>query len=62
MFCILLQPVLNSYDHSVEQHEHTVEQWKYLMYQEVKEYEAQNLLSQNGILATEWLEKNTMKN
>ncbi|XP_055308112.1 stress-activated protein kinase JNK-like isoform X2 [Sitodiplosis mosellana] len=40
--CEVNAPALNSYDHSVEEHEHTVEQWKNLMYEEVKEYEAQN--------------------
>lgn len=38
----LLQPAPGPYDHSVDEREHTVEQWKELIYQEVMEYEARN--------------------
>lgn len=34
----LLQPAPASYDHSVDEREHTVDQWKQLIYQEVREY------------------------
>lgn len=37
-----LQPAPGPYDHSVDEREHTVEQWKQLIYQEVMEYEAQH--------------------
>lgn len=37
---LLLQPVPGAYDHSVDEREHTVEQWKELIYQEVLQYEA----------------------
>lgn len=37
---IWLQPAPASYDHSVDEREHTVEQWKELIYQEVMEYES----------------------
>lgn len=36
------QPAPGPYDHSVDEREHTVEQWKELIYQEVMEYEARN--------------------
>lgn len=36
----ILQPAPGPYDHSVDEREHTVEQWKELIYQEVMEYEA----------------------
>lgn len=43
-FCFIffssLQPAPGPYDHSVDEREHTVEQWKELIYQEVMEYEA----------------------
>ena len=35
-----LQPAPAPYDHSVDEREHTVEQWKELIYQEVMEYES----------------------
>lgn len=35
-----LKPAPGPYDHSVDEREHTVEQWKDLIYQEVMEYEA----------------------
>lgn len=34
-----LQPAPGPYDHSVDEREHTVDQWKELIYQEVMEYE-----------------------
>lgn len=37
---VVLQPAPLSYDHSVDEREHTVEQWKQLIYQEVVEYAA----------------------
>lgn len=36
----LVQPAPGPYDHSVDEREHTVDQWKELIYQEVMEYEA----------------------
>ena len=36
---IVLQPAPGPYDHSVDEREHTVDQWKELIYQEVMEYE-----------------------
>lgn len=33
------QPAPGPYDHSVDEREHTVDQWKDLIYQEVIEYE-----------------------
>uniref|UniRef100_A0A8W7PIE6 Protein kinase domain-containing protein n=2 Tax=gambiae species complex TaxID=44542 RepID=A0A8W7PIE6_ANOCL len=38
-------PAPGPYDHSVDEREHTVEQWKELIYQEVMEYEARNNLA-----------------
>jgi len=38
-FIIILQPAPGPYDHSVDEREHTVDQWKELIYQEVMEYE-----------------------
>jgi len=38
----LLQPAPEPYDHSVDEREHTVEQWKELIYEEVMDYEAHN--------------------
>lgn len=35
----MFQPAPGPYDHSVDEREHTVEQWKELIYQEVMEYE-----------------------
>lgn len=35
----VLQPAPGPYDHSVDEREHTVDQWKELIYQEVMEYE-----------------------
>jgi c-Jun N-terminal kinase len=35
----VIQPAPGPYDHSVDEREHTVEQWKELIYQEVMEYE-----------------------
>lgn len=37
-----LQPTPGPYDHSVDEREHTVEQWKELIYQEVVDYEGRN--------------------
>ncbi|KAL5279778.1 MAPK10 family protein [Megaselia abdita] len=37
------QPAPESYDHSVDEREHTVEQWKDLIYREVIEYETGNV-------------------
>lgn len=34
------QPAPGPYDHSVDEREHTVDQWKDLIYKEVMEYEA----------------------
>lgn len=39
-FIVRLQPAPGPYDHSVDEREHTVEQWKELIYQEVMEYES----------------------
>lgn len=36
------QPAPGPYDHSVDEREHTVEQWKELIYQEVVDYEGRN--------------------
>jgi len=36
---LILQPAPGPYDHSVDEREHTVDQWKELIYQEVMEYE-----------------------
>lgn len=36
---IYFQPAPGPYDHSVDEREHTVDQWKELIYQEVMEYE-----------------------
>ena len=35
----LFQPAPGPYDHSVDEREHSVEQWKDLIYEEVMEYE-----------------------
>lgn len=40
--CRPIQPAPGPYDHSVDEREHTVEQWKELIYQEVMEYEARS--------------------
>lgn len=40
IFRVFSQPAPGPYDHSVDEREHTVEQWKDLIYQEVIEYEA----------------------
>lgn len=37
--CRYLQPAPGPYDHSVDEREHTVDQWKELIYEEVMEYE-----------------------
>ena len=42
-----MQPAPGPYDHSVDEREHTVEQWKELIYREVMEYEA-HLLNNNN--------------
>lgn len=39
---LFFQPAPGPYDHSVDEREHTVEQWKELIYQEVMEYEARS--------------------
>ena len=36
---ITLQPAPGPYDHSVDDREHTVDQWKELIYKEVMDYE-----------------------
>lgn len=41
-FNVFFQPAPGPYDHSVDEREHTVEQWKELIYQEVMEYEARS--------------------
>lgn len=41
-----LQPAPGPYDHSVDEREHTVEQWKELIYQEVVDYEGRNHVEQ----------------
>lgn len=35
----VFQPAPGPYDHSVDEREHSVDQWKELIYQEVMEYE-----------------------
>lgn len=45
---VFFQPAPGPYDHSVDEIEHTVEQWKELIYQEVMEYE----LSHNASRST----------
>lgn len=42
-----MQPAPGPYDHSVDEREHTVDQWKELIYREVVEYEA-HLLNNNN--------------
>jgi len=37
-----LQPAPGPYDHSVDEREHTVEQWKELIYNEVVDYDRSN--------------------
>lgn len=37
---IEIQPAPGPYDHSVDEREHTVEQWKELIYKDTMEYEA----------------------
>ncbi|KAA0190759.1 hypothetical protein HAZT_HAZT004920 [Hyalella azteca] len=45
-------PAPGPYDHSVDEREHTVEQWKELIYEEVMEYETQrNSLNAAGVLS-----------
>lgn len=39
MLIYISQPAPGPYDHSVDEREHTVEQWKELIYEEVMEYE-----------------------
>lgn len=39
-FNIISKPAPGPYDHSVDEREHTVDQWKELIYKEVIEYEA----------------------
>lgn len=39
VFHLHFQPAPGPYDHSVDEREHTVEQWKELIYREVIEYE-----------------------
>lgn len=43
----MLQPAPGPYDHSVDEREHTVEQWKELIYQEVMEYETSHNASRS---------------
>lgn len=45
--CSRVQPAPGPYDHSVDEREHTVDQWKELIYREVVEYEA-HLLNNNN--------------
>lgn len=42
-----LQPAPGPYDHSVDERDHTVDQWKELIYSEVMEYE--KLHGQNSL-------------
>lgn len=42
MDIFFFQPAPGPYDHSVDEREHTVEQWKELIYQEVVDYEGRN--------------------
>lgn len=44
---MMLQPAPGPYDHSVDEREHTVEQWKELIYQEVMEYETSHNASRS---------------
>ena len=39
LFLLSLQPPPGAWDHTVDEREHTVEQWKELIYQEVIDYE-----------------------
>lgn len=39
------QPAPGPYDHSVDEREHTVEQWKELIYQEVVDYEGRTCVA-----------------
>ena len=41
-FLFSQKPATGQYDHSVDDREHTVDQWKDLIYKEVMEYEAAN--------------------
>ena len=44
-----MQPPPGAWDHTVDEREHTVEQWKELIYQEVIDYErTHNTLGQRG--------------
>lgn len=46
------QPPPGAWDHTVDEREHTVEQWKELIYQEVIEYErTHNTLGPGGVAA-----------
>lgn len=49
VFHVCLQPAPGPYDHSVDEREHTVEQWKELIYQEVMDYEGRG--SNNEVVA-----------
>ena len=49
MFIFALQPPPGAWDHTVDDREHTVEQWKELIYQEVIDYErTHNTLGQRS--------------
>lgn len=46
-----VQPAPGPYDHSVDEREHTVDQWKELIYEEVMEYETlHNAINVGGVL------------
>ena len=47
LFCYF-QPPPGAWDHTVDDREHTVEQWKELIYQEVTEYERTHNISGPG--------------
>ena len=45
LFFFFLQPPPGAWDHTVDEREHTVEQWKELIYQEVIDYERSHPIS-----------------
>ena len=52
MFSLKFQPPPGAWDHTVDEREHTVEQWKELIYQEVIDYErSHNTLGPGGVAA-----------
>ena len=44
-FAFFFQPPPGAWDHTVDEREHTVEQWKELIYQEVIDYERSHPIS-----------------